>query len=1153
MTKKFFTVVVLVALFGALLASSVLSKASYDPSDRLKERIQRFSFPQVAKEPVGWDDPVDWDNAITSYPPARNSLGSARSVASPQESPGFTVIESMNDNQFLLGGNRDVDFWGTPSIHFTYGSAPSISVAGTFGYNVYDPTNGGDWPRGSQVGCDIQTPDAEGLYVNSAVTPAGMVVLGGIDDAGGSLDNHFFWQFIPHGCTWLAGSIIEPSQYNQFFFDQNNYLNQPRLEYQVWEGDTILHVLAIESDSVVLQLNTGGGQGQNIRGMSLNYFRYVGVSMGGTWEGPFFIDTINSSSVARAISNGSIAASRVSGKVAVAYTKNNEAAWEHNARYDVEVWFRRSADAGVSWADATNMTNYLRDCESDEMSNNAFINTHSLFDTDDGYHIVWTGDTWPADVYCDPSFFLGDFSASIFHWTDRIAGPNAGGTIVRAHNAEFGIDFNSQVCGLASPGTSYVGYESIGECNGKLYLVFNQWLDALGDWGPPQVDDCASGFTDRRFAANGEVCMVVSSTLDGILWDFSRNLTNTYTPGCDSAGFGGLCLNDMHPTMSRFGMDSASFGEELTFPTGPLVPEGGTWAEGHYFHVFYTEDHYPGPAWLDKANDDYNDQTMNPLKWMRVPCLDPVEAPQIWVSGDNVGYPEFTHHGETQVITMEVRNDGNVPLTVTEIVAVEEGGPAGWLDISAASMSVPAGVTNTATFDIFINVGGIVNSPGTIVSLPGEVYLLSDAGNNDSAYIIVNGLVADTVIGFEFDTISTGVISLVVTNTAEAGYNGLGNVNLDFADNGGDCELAAIVYLYGGGPLLMRRNAPDDYTLNFAMYQQQFSTDLSFKRISEGESSSHPTGANFDGYFTGTVANYDSSIFVERTYWAPTVGADSTDFIIMETRYFSSDGSAQNNLIIGEAIDWDILSQNTNPADNNCGVMPDHNTVYIQGTDTAGAVPCEPNTGRFGTGMLLGYYLNSERGEDDCASTCVPYGVWGDSLHEYWDSVTSSNEDLQAYGDVWDSLTAHSGLTAESGADDLALLSTWVQNFSIPAGDTFTVYSVVTSVRNGTVGDLEDNLDAAFEWYRTNLRPGCDQLCGCCVGLTGNVDGSIDENPDLGDLTALIDYLFISFTVPTCFAEANVDGDPSGSVDLGDLTALIDYLFISFTPPAPCQ
>jgi hypothetical protein len=75
----------------------------------------------------------------------------------------------------------------------------------------------------------------------------------------------------------------------------------------------------------------------------------------------------------------------------------------------------------------------------------------------------------------------------------------------------------------------------------------------------------------------------------------------------------------------------------------------------------------------------------------------------------------------------------------------------------------------------------------------------------------------------------------------------------------------------------------------------------------------------------------------------------------------------------------------------------------------------------------------------------------------------------------------------------------------------------------------------------------------CCIGLTGNVDNDPGDVVDLGDLTALIDYLFISMTEPDCMQEANCDGDVEGTVDLGDLTALIDYLFISFTPPAPCQ
>ncbi|UCC43356.1 MAG: hypothetical protein JSU65_09430, partial [Candidatus Zixiibacteriota bacterium] len=63
----------------------------------------------------------------------------------------------------------------------------------------------------------------------------------------------------------------------------------------------------------------------------------------------------------------------------------------------------------------------------------------------------------------------------------------------------------------------------------------------------------------------------------------------------------------------------------------------------------------------------------------------------------------------------------------------------------------------------------------------------------------------------------------------------------------------------------------------------------------------------------------------------------------------------------------------------------------------------------------------------------------------------------------------------------------------------------------------------------------------CCEGIRGNVDNDAGNIIDIGDLTKLIDYLFISYTEPACMDEANVDGE--GTVDIGDLTRLIDYLF----------
>ncbi len=79
---------------------------------------------------------------------------------------------------------------------------------------------------------------------------------------------------------------------------------------------------------------------------------------------------------------------------------------------------------------------------------------------------------------------------------------------------------------------------------------------------------------------------------------------------------------------------------------------------------------------------------------------------------------------------------------------------------------------------------------------------------------------------------------------------------------------------------------------------------------------------------------------------------------------------------------------------------------------------------------------------------------------------------------------------------------------------------------------------------------GIGNAC-CCIGVTGNIDCDSGQGVDIGDLTTLIDNLFITFTTLCCDTEANTDG--LGGVDIGDLTALIDNLFITFTPTVACQ
>ncbi len=78
----------------------------------------------------------------------------------------------------------------------------------------------------------------------------------------------------------------------------------------------------------------------------------------------------------------------------------------------------------------------------------------------------------------------------------------------------------------------------------------------------------------------------------------------------------------------------------------------------------------------------------------------------------------------------------------------------------------------------------------------------------------------------------------------------------------------------------------------------------------------------------------------------------------------------------------------------------------------------------------------------------------------------------------------------------------------------------------------------------------CVPRSDCCVGDVGNMDCSDDQRPNMGDLTVLIDHLFISLTPLCCEPEGNID--LIDEVDSGDLNMLIDHLFISLNPLPAC-
>ncbi|MBN1210974.1 MAG: C10 family peptidase [candidate division Zixibacteria bacterium] len=66
----------------------------------------------------------------------------------------------------------------------------------------------------------------------------------------------------------------------------------------------------------------------------------------------------------------------------------------------------------------------------------------------------------------------------------------------------------------------------------------------------------------------------------------------------------------------------------------------------------------------------------------------------------------------------------------------------------------------------------------------------------------------------------------------------------------------------------------------------------------------------------------------------------------------------------------------------------------------------------------------------------------------------------------------------------------------------------------------------------------------CCQGQTGNVDCSSEDQPDISDITRLIDYLYLSHAALCCLPEADVDKS-GGEPDISDITFLIDHLYLS--------
>lgn len=78
---------------------------------------------------------------------------------------------------------------------------------------------------------------------------------------------------------------------------------------------------------------------------------------------------------------------------------------------------------------------------------------------------------------------------------------------------------------------------------------------------------------------------------------------------------------------------------------------------------------------------------------------------------------------------------------------------------------------------------------------------------------------------------------------------------------------------------------------------------------------------------------------------------------------------------------------------------------------------------------------------------------------------------------------------------------------------------------------------------------GTGDAC-CCVGTVGDANGSGDDIPTIGDISIIIDHLFLSVAPLGCYLEADINqsggaNPTSEDITIGDISTLIDYLFIT--------
>lgn len=1100
MTRKITSVAILSLLLVAFLGVTVFAASAPQQTKRTVDKqinaSMQYAFPYPDEQSI--------PGSVRVQP------GQQLGIASPTASPGLAVGNTFYDYQHngRVGRMNETRTGGKTIAHFSWMFLPSAALVDrAAAYTQYDFST-------QQLYSPFATLQATGDYagyVNLDVTNDNRAVVTCHNQE--AVDAHYdievYWDFMEGFVTFgyrdsVPAALSQYAKQPQVGTDYNE-VNWPSMAYVEGPtpGDTVTHVFGQAS------LPEAGDP------QAIYYFRRVGAmdDPAATWDfPPKVVDTVHD--IAQTVDGND------AGKTALVWIANvpctdadpDTASCDEIAgatQWNNDLYYQISLDYGVTWQPRVNVTKSRIAQAADIPHFQPYTDLGILLDTQGDLHIIWGAAYWPTGS----TLYVFSRSA-ILHWSQDVPYIR---TVVDA----------TWEPGDCFPGVwnLTVAKMSISECRNKFYVLFSQFNDRPNG----VLTDCATesnpGYPDG--AANADLYVSISND-SGLTWDRARNLTNSRTPGCDSAnGAGGPCDNDMWATMARFG-DTHNAGAGVPV----VLPAGASGGSGFYLDVQYINDHSAGGIVQDEGTWQNSD-----VKWFRMQCIDPVVAPNPVWSPPEIGFPAWTKAGVIFDSVVTLTNIGNTAYSFTITPIMDAGPLSGWLSYTGFTSPVNSGLNNTTTGTVIVTPTGAV--AGQIYHLTGRLrFVNAQIGNRDYE---IDFIVADTVVPPVFDTIATACtpLALMVRSDGLFGgsdeniqwYKGMG---LDYY--GVDCDTTAGPYIYSGSPVVMWLDGSDTVA-NWTAFDNDYVTPFGFYPVSHV--AAHAAGDSGQ-VFTSTFLVRDSSIAIEKTWFAPQV-ADSCNFVVQRLKIYSNDGLAHNDLLIGEAVDWDI------PSDTGSRNASDFNStlklIWQQGAEYNDTLECQNNDARFGAMKFLGMaYVNGPT--TTVLNSTAPFGAYTKDNPTYVYGNTYGFNKSQ----LWENMKAggwskYTSTAPESLYTDLHMAMTFDDDYDLAATGALYIYTAYMTVQNGTLANLTTVANKAQKWAEGHVMIPM----GCCK-LRGdfNNDGVVK----VADLTALINYLFRGGAAPSCLAHGDTNGD--GTIKVADLTLLINYLFRGGPAPAAC-